>query len=332
MADKKLISVIVPVYRVEKYLDRCIKSILSQTYRNLEIILVDDGSPDDCGKICDRYAGLDHRITVIHQMNSGSSGARNTGLGIAHGEYVCFVDSDDEIDPQMIETLYRAISCRNDDLALCGHQQVKGNTAPQAFQPDSAPMRYMTSDELWQEVFSRMNNAVWNKLYRRDLIGNLRFPAGVIHGEDLIFNLKYLIGCESAVLIDAPLYHYYTRPGSVTNSVFNENRFDEVITKDMAMDIIRKYHPALSEEALAYCFRARMNVIRAIYRSGREEEYPIEIQEYKSYARKYYPQAAHLLSCKERVEYHLLQSAEPAYRMITKSQALGSIKREKEKI
>ncbi len=327
-----MISVIVPVYCVEKYLDRCIKSILSQTYRNLEIILVDDGSPDDCGKICDRYAGLDHRITVIHQINSGSSGARNAGLGIAHGEYICFVDSDDEIDSQMIETLYRAISCKNDDLALCGHQQVKGNIAPRAFQSDSARIRYMTSDELWQEVFSRMNNAVWNKLYRRDLIGNIRFPAGVIHGEDLIFNLKYLIGCESAVLIDAPLYHYYTRHGSVTNSVFNENRFDEVITKDMAMEIIQKYHPALFEDARAYCFRARMNVIRAVYCAGREKEFSINIREYKKYVKKYYHQTAHLLRCKERMEYHILQFAEPVYRKITKSQALGLIKRGKGKI
>ena len=327
MTDEKLISVIVPVYRVEKYLDRCIKNILSQTYRNLEIILVDDGSPDECGKICDRYAGLDHRITVIHQKNSGSSGARNAGLGIAHGKYICFVDSDDGIDSKMIETLYRAISRRNDDLALCGHQQVKGNIAPQAFQPDSARIRYMTSDELWQEVFSRMNNAVWNKLYRRDLIGNLRFPVGVIHGEDLIFNLEYLIRCDSAVLIDAPLYHYYMRQGSVTNSFFNENRFDEVVTKDMAMEIIRKYHPALSEDARAYCFRARMNVIRAIYRSGREEEYPIEIQEYKSYVKKHYPQAVRSLKYKEKVEYRLFQHAELVYRWITKCKAFGSIKR-----
>lgn len=327
MEDKKFISVIVPVYRVEEYLDRCIQSILSQTYRNLEIILVDDGSPDDCGKICDRYAGLDHRITVIHQNNSGLSGARNVGLEIAHGDYVCFVDSDDEIDSQMIETMYWAISCRNDDLALCGHQQVNENTAPKAFVPGSAPIRYMTSDELWQEVFSRMNNAAWNKLYRRDLIGNLRFPDGLIHGEDLIFNLKYLIGCESAVLIDAPLYHYYTRPGSITNSVFNKNRIDEVTTKDLAMEIIRKYHPALSQDARTFCFRARMNVIRAMYRSGREKEYPIEIQEYKSYVKNHYPQAASSLRYKEKVEYRLFQFAEPVYRWITKCQAFGLIKR-----
>lgn len=124
MCEEKLLSVIVPVYKVEPYLHRCVDSIRNQTYKNLQIILVDDGSPDNCGKICDEYAELDARIIVVHQENRGLSGARNTGLRYAKGEYVAFVDSDDWIAPTMYETLVRMIERNDLDMARCGITEI----------------------------------------------------------------------------------------------------------------------------------------------------------------------------------------------------------------
>lgn len=127
MNEEKLLSVIVPVYKVEPYLRRCVDSIRNQTYKNLQIILVDDGSPDRCGEICDAYAEIDERIIAVHQKNRGLSGARNTGLRYAKGEYVAFVDSDDWIAPTMYETLVRMIEKNDLDIARCGIIETDGN-------------------------------------------------------------------------------------------------------------------------------------------------------------------------------------------------------------
>ena len=134
-----LISVIVPIYNVEQYLENCINSILNQTYRNLEVILVDDGSPDNCGKICDRYSDKDPRIKVIHKLNGGLSDARNKGIDTAEGEYLTFVDSDDTILPEMIDKLYQRIVIDQSDLAFCGYQQVnqKGDVLSEVYLEDN---------------------------------------------------------------------------------------------------------------------------------------------------------------------------------------------------
>ena len=316
----KMISVIVPVYGVEAYLDRCVKSLLSQTYTDLEIILIDDGSPDRCGEMCDCWAALDSRIKAVHQKNAGQAGARNAGLEICKGEYVCFVDSDDDIDPQMIGILYKAIHDGNFDLAICGHRRIKEAGQLPPFQGKIAEAKALNSSELWQEVFGRLNNAVWNKLYRQDLIGSLRFPQGLIHGEDYIFNIQYIVRCKSAGMIEAPLYHYYVRPGSITGSGFHESKFDEIKAKDMALTLVQQYQPVQLENARKYCFRARMNVLRSLYRSGREKDYSGQVLEYREYTKKHYAQVAPSIRMKERVEYHLFQSAEPVYAWITRKQ------------
>ena len=313
-----MISVIVPVYGVEAYLDRCVKSIISQTYTDLEIILIDDGSPDRCGEMCDRWAALDTRINVIHQKSAGQAGARNAGLEICNGDHVCFVDSDDEIDPQMLGILYKAIHDGNYDLAICGHRRFGEAEEVAPFSGSIGEARVLGSPELWQEVFGRLNNAVWNKLYRRDLIGSLRFPNGLIHGEDLIFNLQYIVQCKSAVVIDTPLYHYFARAGSVTGSGFQESKFDEIKSKDLALALVQQFQPAQLENARKYCFRARMNVLRSLYNSGQEKDYSGRVLEYREYTKKHYSEVAKSIRLEERAEYHLLQLAEPVYTLITR--------------
>ncbi len=313
-----LISVIIPVYQVEAYLDRAVRSVLSQTYRNLEIILVDDGSTDHSGLMCDRWAKHDSRIRVIHQMNSGQAGARNAGIDACHGQYVSFVDSDDTIDPRMIEMMHEAIYDRNTCLAICGHQQFRKDEKPSLFQSDTADTITLDPSGLWQEVFGRLNNAVWNKLYKREQIGTLRFPTDLSHGEDLIFNLQYIIKCKDAVIINAPLYHYHIRPGSITGSAFSASKYDEITSKDRAKEIVRKNQPDQMRNARKYCFRARMNVLRSIYQSGREKEFSKQVQEYGEYVKQSFPTVSRSIRFKEKLEFYFFRTFEPVYAWFTR--------------
>ena len=190
-----MITVIVPVYKTQDYLKKCVASILCQTYRDLKIILVDDGSPDACGKICDELAREDERIHVLHQMNSGQSSARNNGLAWAFqngcgesGDYFAFVDSDDTIAPSMYQMMVDVMS-DNVDLVICGYQIVRREYE---IKNEVIPIKKnieMNQNELWEEVFGHLNNAVWNKLYRAELLKDIRFPSNIRHGEDLMFLL-----------------------------------------------------------------------------------------------------------------------------------------------
>ena len=203
-----LISVIVPVYNVEKYLKRCIDSILNQTYKNLEIILVDDGSPDDCGKICDDYAQKDSRVKVIHQENAGLSMARNAGLDIAKGEFIAFVDSDDYIHPQMYEILYKFIESNKADVVFSNYKHI--------VEPD---FNYKNIEQINQKIYHK-NEIVdvcctekskimvaWNKLYRKEIFDRVRYPKGILC-EDSHVLLDILGLCEKIVYIEEELYYY----------------------------------------------------------------------------------------------------------------------------
>ena len=198
-----MISVIVPVYNVEKYIRKCLDSIVNQTYRDLEIILVDDGSTDASGAICDEYAEKDIRIKVIHKENGGQSSARNLGLDIATGEYIGFVDSDDTIE---LETYHLLVSSmQGNDIVICGHNVVYEEKTETCCREESA----LDNAGLWSEVFGRLNNAVWNKLYRRELLKGIYFDARFAHGEDLLFNLHYLKVARNGCVLNRALYNYY---------------------------------------------------------------------------------------------------------------------------
>ena len=312
-----MISVIVPVYRVEAYLDRCIESIRSQTYTDLEIILVDDGSPDGSGEICDRFAAIDERVKVIHQKNRGPSGARNAGLEIACGEYVCFVDGDDEIDPGMLGRMEHAIGSDANDLSICGYRRFAGDEILPPTETESRGETF-TEGALWEEIFGRLNNAAWGKLYRRELIGELRFPEGMIHDEDLIFNLNYLTRCKTGVMLNAPYYHYRIRQGSITKSGFRESRFDEITAKDAALELIKEHRPELIGTAKIYCFRARMNVLRGLYAGGEERKYAARTRGCTVYVQEHYAEISRDLRRKERIEFRLFRVSKPLYRLLAR--------------
>ena len=216
------ISVIVPVYKVEKYIHRCVDSILTQTFTDFELILVDDGSPDNCGAICDEYAKKDSRVVVIHQENGGLSAARNAGIDWAfansNSEWLTFVDSDDWIHPKMLEELFSRVQIYKADLALCGVKTVYDEEFVGIRYPSDCKMSnacltkedavHMLEGQAWYHVVT------WNKLYRRDIFSQLRFPEGYIH-EDAAIVHRVLGQCNRIVLTDIPLYFYFQRNSSI---------------------------------------------------------------------------------------------------------------------
>lgn len=244
----ELISVIVPVYKVEPYLDRCVQSIVDQTYRNLEIILIDDGSPDRCGEMCDAWAEKDPRIQVIHKKNGGLSDARNAGMAAATGEYIGFVDSDDWIEPQMYQSLYEAISTTNSDIASCGAKRVWPDGRPSkelqavnryhVFEHDAAMEAFITANGLVQTV--------WNKLYRKTVAQDLIFPVGLVH-EDEFWTWKVIARANRIVTIQESYYNYLQRANSIMGAGFSERRLLVINAKAERQQYIEKQFPDLTD-------------------------------------------------------------------------------------
>lgn len=244
-----LISVIVPVYNVEEYLDRCVESIVNQTYANLEIILVDDGSPDNCPAMCDMWAQKDHRIKVIHKANGGLSDARNTGMAEAAGEYVGFVDSDDWIDPDFYETLLNALHTHNAQLSA-------SNIVFEFEDHSEESKRYdqiIFTPEQSLETISHGNGfhaTAWNKLYTTEIALRFPYPVGRLH-EDEFVTYRVLAEANRAVLCQQTAYHYRQRQGSIMRS-FNEKHLDMLdaylerlrFFKERYPDLYRKDKPA----------------------------------------------------------------------------------------
>lgn len=210
-----LISVIVPVYNVEKYLPECIESIINQTYKNLEIILIDDGSPDNSGKICDEYAGKDNRIKVIHKKNEGVSEARNVGMEVAKGNYLTFVDSDDWIESVYIETLLKTLMENKADYVTCGYNRVYQNEI-EKINNSGKRIVYDTKEYLMNLLNVQLGYGFCHmKLIKRDIIGNNKFDKKLVVGEDAFFNIKLCKNLKKAVVIEEALYNYRFNSNSV---------------------------------------------------------------------------------------------------------------------
>lgn len=227
---ENLVSVIVPVYKVEKYIYRCIESIINQTYIKLEVILVDDGSPDKCGEICDYYAKKDDRVKVIHKENGGLSDARNKGIDYASGEYIIFIDADDFIHPRMIEILFETIETEKSDVAVCDFLKVYDNEDITFRNIGEYSKNLYTNIEALENFYnsSKIQMLVaWNKLYKIDLFSNIRYPNGKIH-EDEFTTYKVLYLANKIVYVDEKLYYYLQRAGSIMSENFNLKRLQRL--------------------------------------------------------------------------------------------------------
>lgn len=223
------ISIIVPVYNTEKYLDRCIESIINQTYKELEIILVDDASPDNCPKMCDEWAKKDKRIKVIHIENKGVANARNQGLKIATGSYVGFVDSDDYIEPEMYERLINELNETKCDIAVCGFQvntEDKGDSFTRIISSDEALKKVVTGDYKF--------GVLWNKLYKKQVLSGVTMPP-LVCCEDMVYNYYAFKNAENIVELNTKLYHYIKNEESTTNKNFNYGAFDAIKSKEIIL-------------------------------------------------------------------------------------------------
>lgn len=270
-----------PCYNIREYLPRCIESILAQTYKNLEIILISDGSTDGTDEVIREYAKKDSRIIPIFKENSGVSDTRNRGLDIATGDYIGFVDGDDYIDPEMYETLLKNAIENNADISHCGYQMVF---------PSRVDYYYNTGKKVIQDnkkgirdiiVGDYVEPGVWNKLYRADILKELRMPPDIKINEDVIFNFYAFVNSQKSVYEDIPYYYYLVRKGSTANSELNENQlFDPVKVRKMI------YEYCMSNlddklKSIAYC--SYLNSIMRLYRTVHNNS----LNQYKTEAKFY---------------------------------------------
>lgn len=282
------VSVIVPIYKVEPYLKRAVASILHQTYHNLEIILVDDGSPDQCGRICDDYAKEDNRITVIHKENGGLSDARNAGLDAAHGEYIVFVDSDDFIAEDYVETLMQCLKKYDADVAMCSYAVTASVELDESIFKASRDETVEVCDrrELLNNLYDANHKDAtyfivsWNKIYKASLWQDVRFPKGRIH-EDEATTYKIYDRAQKGVYLHRPLYGYFTAPSSITRDRFNIKRLQWMDALDDRIAYFEDKTEQLNEEGkqekeflekqIACCRRARADASIHYYYPLKEE-------------------------------------------------------------
>lgn len=236
-----LISIIVPIYKTEPYLRKCLDSIVQQTYRNLEIILVDDGSPDNCGAICDEYAPQDERIKVIHKPNGGLSSARNAGIAVATGEYIGFVDSDDWIELDMFEYLISNALIHNSDITACSHlkcfpdhQEFCGWNNTLILEMESALVLLLEDETL--------HNYVWDKLWRSSLFDGISFPEGKTF-EDIAVSYQLFLRADKVVLLPEAKYNYLQHSNSIVNDLSFRNRINLFLAQKDRLNNLGPIYP-----------------------------------------------------------------------------------------
>ena len=219
------VSIIVPVYNVEAYLEQCVESIKNQTYKNLEIILIDDGSKDTSGEIADRLCTTDNRIKVIHQQNKGMSSARNYGLDICKGDYICFIDSDDYIRDNFVEELLQACIINSVDMAMCFSFSIKDNK--EILSNIKKETEILSSKEMCLRYMDPQYEVVWNKIFKRNILNDIRFPLGRIH-EDAAVAYKMIWKATKVALIHEELYGYRVNYSGIMRSKYTSKRYDEI--------------------------------------------------------------------------------------------------------
>lgn len=222
MVIEPLISVIVPIYNVEQYLEKCIESIIHQSYRHLEIILVNDGSPDNSASICEKYQKLDSRIILIHKPNGGLSSARNAGLKIAKGDIIVCVDSDDWIHQDMIQIMYNNLEKYQADMSVCNFE-IKEANGKKNNKKFTQEIEILNREQAMQYAIlpEKYYGFAWNKMYRKSIIKDMLYDETIRKGEDSPFTCQYILKCQKVVYQNTPLYYYRQDTVSITRSKFN---------------------------------------------------------------------------------------------------------------
>ena len=276
---KPLISVIVPIYNVESYLNRCVESIVNQTYQNLEIILVDDGSPDNCPQICDDWARKDSRIKVIHKENGGLSDARNAGMNIATGEYISFIDSDDYVALDFCETMLLVIKKENSDIVECGVVKFYEDGRFEEHSDDLAVATFETESALSGLISENpFHQHVWNKLYKTQLVKDIPYAVGKLN-EDEFWTYQVFGRAKKVSKINKTMYYYFQRSSSIMGENYSIRRLDVLEGKTNRQKYIQKEYPALALQAKIdlynSCIFAYQNVLK--FMSGEEKQIATKI-------------------------------------------------------
>lgn len=280
--QNELISVIIPVYNVENYLSRCVDSIINQTYSNLEIILVDDGSTDSSGVMCDEYKKKDKRITVIHQENGGLSQARNSGMKVMNGKYVTFVDSDDYISKDYIEYLFKLIVRYKADISICLHRNFyeDGTLEKKKKNKRKSIVLFSGQDAVIDLCYQKhIPNSAWGKLYKSKLFRNVVYPVGKLY-EDLGTTYKLFLKSNRVVFSPKEKYYYFQRRDSIMHFKFSIKNMDRVKLSEKLYKDVKDISDELKMAAVSRMFISNMQVLR---------EFPfgdVQYQEEEEYIKK----------------------------------------------
>lgn len=265
-----LISVIIPAYNVEKYLERCLNSVIRQTYRNIEILLIDDGSTDQTGAICDRYADLDGRITVMHKDNSGQADCRNIAFQASSGEMICYVDSDDLIAEDYLEYLYQLLMKYGGDISMCGYRKFSDKRAIRTEGIDAGShVQSMSGEEALESLLYQREvmTSPWAKLFHKKILEGILFPVGRLY-EDLGMVYKTLVRAQKVIYGSAQKYYYYQRQGSTMQKRFEPRKMDRVyFAGDIRSAAVISF-PGLVQAADCRFFVANFQTLKEIPMSG----------------------------------------------------------------
>ena len=281
-----LISVIIPIYKVEKYLKKCIDSVINQTYKNLEIILVNDGSPDSCREICEEYENKDNRIVIINKENGGLSDARNAGIDIAKGKYIAFIDSDDYVSNDYIEYMYNLILKYSSKMSICRVKEVWTNAKLEEIVNDVELKSELLSpkETFYNLLFDKgVEVCAYAKLYEKDLFDDTRFPKGKVY-EDTAIMYKIIKKAKKIAYGNKYCYYYVAREGSISkHPEFNENEKDYIEHTFKMLDFIEKRYPDLKSAIHRFDVYARFRILKMlIFTKPRnremEKEYVKEIK------------------------------------------------------
>lgn len=272
-----MISVIVPIYNVEKYLNRCIESIVNQTYRDLEIILVDDGSTDHCGEMCDDWVRKDERIKIIHKENGGLSDARNAGMKIANGNYIAFVDSDDWIDLFMYEHMMRIMNANQSEIVSCGFRKVQKKELGN--EPSEIQWKQYDAESALKAMITEkgLNQVVWNKLYERSIIDGIWFEKGKCN-EDEFWSYQVIGRAKRITAIKNVYYNYFQREDSIINEIYSLKRLDGLEGKENRQKYIDRYYPRLSGISRLNLFYSYMYAYQCSLRLLNKKDLQIAIE------------------------------------------------------
>lgn len=262
--NSPLISVIIPVYKVENYLNRCVESVVNQTYNNLEIILVDDGSPDLCPQFCVEWAKKDARIRVIHKENGGLSSARNAGLDICRGAYVGFVDSDDWIEPHFYDTMFRKMQEYQAQIGCAGRYDVDEETLTRRIGLCPTSTEVISSEETLRRLLTWQNcdSSVCDKLFLASLWKDVRFPIGRI-SEDVSVTYKIVGRASCILMVSEPMYHYFHRKGSITTAGYSSKNVYVVTIADEICSFVETFSPTALVEARYFKLKTLLHWHRA---------------------------------------------------------------------